>query len=52
MDKGALPSLLSINQRQDTLPTRPERFIFLTLLRFPFNQGLGGNCSVDKQLAA
>ena len=50
MNKGAPHSLLSTDQCQGTVPTRPECFIFLTLLLLPFNRGLGGNCSVDKQL--
>lgn len=52
MNEGAPHSLLFTDQCQGTVLTRPECFIFLTLLLLPFNQGLGGNCCVDKQLVA
>lgn len=51
-DEGAPHSLSSTEGCQDIVPSRPECFIFLSLLLLPFNQGLGGNCSVDKQLEA
>lgn len=51
MDKGAPHSLFSADGCQDRVPT-PPGFHFPSCFPRAFNQGLEGNCSVDKQLAA